>query len=222
MYDWDWAGAEREFKRAIELNPNYGTAHQWYAEDVLMRLGRYEEAIAEIKRAEVVDPLSLIINAVECEVLAFAGDYDNAIKQGHKALELDPNFATGYFELGRSYEYKGMYNEAIRDFQKAASLSSEPDFEGSAGYAYAKLGHRAAARAVLSKLESLTKEKRDSFSEALIYTALGDTNRAFKRLQEACEEHNYWITTVKTDPRFNDLRSDSRYADLLPRMGLPQ
>ena len=84
------------------------------------------------------------------------------------------------------------------------------------------MGDETAARAVLGKLESLTNEKRDSFSEALIYTALGDTDRAFKRLQQACEEHNYWITTVKTDPRFNDLRSDPRYADLLRRMGLPQ
>ncbi len=222
VYDWDWAGAEREFKRAIELNPNYGTAHQWYAEDILMRLGRHEEAIAEIRRAEAVDPLSLIINATECEVLAVAGDYENAIKQGHKTLELDPNFPDGHFELGRAYEFKGMYHEAIEELQKAASLS-EPDSKASVGHAYAKMGDNAAASAVLGELEGLATEKhRESFGEALIYTALGDKDQAFRHLQEAYDQRNYWITTIKTDRRFDPLRSDPRYADLLRRMGLPQ
>jgi len=224
VYDWDWSGVEKEFRRAVELNPNYGTAHQWYAEDVLMRLGRFEEAIAEIKRAEAVDPLSLIINAVGCEVLAFAGDYDNAIRQGHKALELDPNFSDEHFELGRAYEFKGMYNEAIKEFQKAVSLAPhEPDLEASVGHAYSKMGDKAAASAVLHELEGLAKEKRGTpFGEALIYTALGDRDRAFRHLREACDERGYWITTIKTDRRFDDLRPDPRYADLLRRMGLPQ
>jgi eukaryotic-like serine/threonine-protein kinase len=221
-YDWDWSGAEKEFRRAIELNPNYGTAHQWYAEDVLMRLGRFEEAVAEIKRAKAVDPLSLIINSVECEVLAFAGDYDNAIKQGHKTIELDPNFPDGHFELGRAYEYKGMYNEAIREFQKAEPLrpAGEPEL---VGHAYAKMGDRASALAALGGLEELEKvQGGTSFGQALIYTALLDRDRAFSHLQQAYEQHNYWITTIKTDPRFDDLRSDRRFADLLYRMGLPE
>jgi serine/threonine protein kinase/tetratricopeptide (TPR) repeat protein len=222
VYDWDWSGAEKEFRRAIELNPNYGTAHQWYAEDVLMRLGRFEEAVAEIKRAKAVDPLSLIINSVECEVLAFAGDYDNAIKQGHKTIELDPNFPDGHFELGRAYEYKGMYNEAIREFQKAEPLrpAGEPEL---VGHAYAKMGDRAATFAALGGLEELEKvQGGTSFGQALIYTALGDRDHAFGHLQQAYEQHNYWITTIKTDPRFDDLRPDPRFAVLLHRMGLPE
>ena len=222
VYDWDWSGSEKEFRRAIELNQNYGTAHQWYAEDVLMRLGRFEEAVAEIKRAKAVDPLSLIINSVECEVLAFAGDYDNAIKQGHKTIELDPNFPDGHFELGRAYEYKGMYNEAIKEFQEAEPLRpvGEPEL---VGHAYAKMGDRAAALAALRGLEELEKvQGGTSFGQALIYTALGDRDRAFRHLLQAYEQHNYWITTIKTDPRFDDLRSDPRFADLLRRMGLPQ
>jgi serine/threonine protein kinase/tetratricopeptide (TPR) repeat protein len=223
VYDWDWAGATQEFKRAIELNPNYGTAHQWYAEDVLLRLGRFQDAIAEVKRAEAVDPLSLIINATESWVLVFTGDYDNAIKQGQRTLDLDPNFPTAHANVGFAYEFKGAYKEAIREFQKASSLSAEPGLKASVGHAYAKMGDRAAALAVLGELERLAAEKRGTpFGEALIYTALGDRERAFQKLQQACDQRSYWIPLIKIDRRFDDLRSDPRYPDLLRRMGLLQ
>ncbi len=111
-YDWDWPGAEREYRRAIELNPNYETAHQWYAE-YLSGMGRHEEAIAEIRRAKEIDPLSLIINAVEAWVLYYAREYDQAIAQGQKVVEMDPHFAEVYEYLKRCYDQKGMYREAM-------------------------------------------------------------------------------------------------------------
>ncbi len=139
-YDWDWPGAEREFKRAIELNPGYATTHQWYGR-MLSELGRHEEALAEIKRAQQLDPLSLIINAVSGRILLYAGREDLAIEQLRKTLEIDPNFAHAHQFLGYAYVRKGMFGEAIAEFQRAITLSPNfTQYQAGLGHAYARAG----------------------------------------------------------------------------------
>jgi serine/threonine-protein kinase len=221
-YEWDWAGAEREFQRAIELDPNYATAHHWYA-ICLWTAGRSEQAIASLKQAQELDPLSLIINTDIGLQLHFARRYDEAIEQGQKALEMDSNFAAGHRPLGMAYEQKGMYAEAIAEFQKALDVSRGNPFAlGALGHAYAVSGNREKARQVLSDLLALSKRRYvPPFSTAVIYTGLGDKERALEWLEKAFDDRSLEMIFLKVDPRFDRLHSDPRFANLLRRMGLP-
>jgi tetratricopeptide (TPR) repeat protein len=150
-YDWDWLGSEREFRRAIELNASDATAHQWYSQ-LLARLHRNEEALAEIKRAQQLDPLSLMINSTAGEDLIRAGRSDEAIKQLRKALQIDSNFAPTHFNLGVAYMQKGEFGKAIAEFQRATTLSrSTAWFAGGLGYAYARAGQASEARRELAQ-----------------------------------------------------------------------
>jgi TolB-like protein/Flp pilus assembly protein TadD len=219
-YDWDWSGAEREYKRAIELNPNYGTAHQWYAVHLAVR-GRYPEAIAEIKQAQKVDPLSLVINMNAGWVFYFARQYDEAVGQCRKTLELDPNFAPGHWMLGQAYRQKGMHEEAIAEFQKAVALfEGDPIQLAVLGHGYAVAGKRSEAQKIIKELTELSKQRYfPPYFIALIYVGLDDKDQAFELLEKAFAERSANLTVLQAEPMFDPVRSDARFQDLLRRVG---
>jgi len=220
-YDWDVGGAEREYKRAIELNPNYATAHQWYAVHLAVR-GRYPEAIAEIKQAQEVDPLSLVINMNVGWVFYFARQYDEAAEQCRKTLELDPNFPAAHWMLGQAYRQKGMHEEAIAEFQKAVALSrGDPTQVAALGHGFAVARKRAEAEKILNELKKLSKRRYfPTYFIALIYVGLDDKNQAFEWLEKAFAERSANLTVLKAEPMFDPLRSDAPFQDLLRRVGL--
>jgi TolB-like protein/Flp pilus assembly protein TadD len=223
VYDWDWSGAEKEFQRAIELNPSYATAHHWHAV-ALMMMGRSEGAIAEIKRALELDPLSLIINRGLGTVLYAARQYDQAIEQYRKTLELDPNFPLAHSFLGLAYVQRSMYKEGIAECEKELVISPSNTFALTGlGYAYAVAGRRAEAQKVLDKLNELSKQKYVSALDMVrIYAGFGEKDKAFKWLEKAYEDRSIGggLALIKVDPAYDPLRSDPRFADLLLRMNL--
>jgi tetratricopeptide (TPR) repeat protein len=190
-YDWDWPGAEQEYRRAIELNPGYATARQWYGE-LLSALGRHEEGLAEIKRAQQLDPVSLIINAAHGRILMQAGRDDLAIEQLRKTLEIDPNFAHAHWYLGFVHVRKGEFAEATPEFQRAITLSPNIfRYKSGLVYAYARAGKSAEARKLLSELTEHSKRRYVSGRDfAAIYAGLGDKNQAFAFLEKAYEERD--------------------------------
>jgi len=220
FYDWDWSGAEREFKRAIELNPTYATAHHWYAL-YLAAKGRLDEAITEMKRAQELDPLSLIINSNFGRILYYARQYDQAIEQYRKTLDLDQNFVEAHLRMAQAYQQQGMYADAISELQKVITLSQGSTGKGMVGYVYAASGKKAQAQQVLDELKGQAKQGYVSaYDLALIYLGLGDKDQAFKWLQQAYEERNVLLVYLKVDPMFDSLRSDRRFQNLLQRIGL--
>jgi TolB-like protein len=223
-YDWDFIGAESDFRKAIELNPNYPTAHQWYGEFLLI-MGRVDESLAELRRAQELDPLSLIISKELGTALLFAGRYDEAIMQQRKVLEMDENFAAAHFDLGWCHLMKGMYDESIVEFQKARAIRKDSVFELSGlASAFAKAGNRQEARKILQQLtERKQREYVDPYFLALIYAALGEKEDAFANLEEAYKERSDNLPLLKVSPAYDDeFQSDPRFQDLLLRLGLPQ
>jgi len=212
-YDWDWSGAEQEFKRAIELNPGSATAHHFYGLALAYMGGRFEEAIDESKRAVELDPLSLIINADLGHVFYEARKYELAIEQERKTLEMDPNFNPAHHWLGLAYLQKSMDKEGIAEFEKEFPFL---------GYAYAVAGRRAEAQQVLDKLNELSKQKYvPAVSMARIYVGLGEKDKAFEWLEKAYLDGSIGGGTgIAVDPIFDPLRSDPRFKDILRRMNL--
>ena len=200
-YKWDWLTAEREFKRSIELNPNYGTAHHWFAL-LLMYLGRHEESIIEIKKAQELDPFSLIINANVGNILYHARRYDEAIEQYLKTLEMDPNFAELRWYLGLAYEQKRAYEEAIKEIQEAINLSRGLwRYKATLGHIYALSGKRAEAMKTIEELKVLLKRNQGSFYYmAKIFAALGENNQALDCLEKAYDVHEIWMKYLKIEP----------------------
>ena len=225
VYDWDWVGSEREFKRALELNPHFAGAHQWYG-GYLEMLGRREESLAERRRALELDPLSLSINFELGIAYYYARDYDRAIQQFQKTLELDPNFPLVHWALPAAYEQKGMYDEAIAGFKKGIALRGGTEWSFSMsglGHAYGVAGKKAEARAVLDELEQRSRQEYvPADSIALVYAGLGEKDQAFAWLEKAYNEHAFKMAWLKVEPGWDSLRSDPRFADLLRRVGLPQ
>jgi len=220
QYDWDWPGAEEEYRRALALNPNYATAHQWYSE-YLTAMGRHDEALAEIRRAQELDPLSLIIHAVEGRALYFARRYDEAIAQCRQTLAMDPNFGVAYLFLGRACVQAGKHEEAVAAFQKAHELSGGAAVLAELGHAYAAAGKRAEAQAVLDELEGLrTKGYVTASRMALLAAALGEKEEALAWLDRAYEERSDAIVFLKVEPRYDGLRPEPRFQDLMRRVGL--
>jgi tetratricopeptide (TPR) repeat protein len=221
FYDWDWPGAEREFKRAIELNPHDESAHSIYS-NYLEATGRLDDAIAEAKRAQDADPLSLVASAFAGRALYNARQYDQAIEQLRKTLEMDPNYARAHWILGMTYEQLAKYQDAIGEFQKALSLSSgESSTLGALGHVYASSGRRAEAQKVLAELKDLLRHRYvPPFSVALVYVGLGDKSQALEWLDRASEDRSFFLAYVKVDPRFDSLRGEPRFKDLLRRMHL--
>jgi TolB-like protein/Tfp pilus assembly protein PilF len=220
-YDWDWLVAEREIKRAIELNPNYSMTHLMYA-DYLRVMGRPDEAIAEIKRAQELEPLSLNANAVVGVHFYFARQYDQAIEQCQKTLDLNPNFAQAHLFLGWAYVQKARYEEAIAAAKKASSLSpSDLRTVSALGHAYAVSGQTSEAVNILDQLKELSRQRYISPHDmAIIYTGLGEKEQAFAWLDKAYADRSWPLPLLKFDPRFYSLRSDPRFADLVRRIGL--
>jgi eukaryotic-like serine/threonine-protein kinase len=218
-YDWDWPGAQREYQRAIQLNPNYATAHQWYAECLSM-LGRHVEAIAEIKRAHQLDPLSLIINQGVGGKYLYARRYDEAMAQFQRTLELYPHFPPTHQRLGWCYAQKRMYDEAITEMQRAVELSgNSTQMIAALGYAYAAAGRRDTAQGIIAELERRSKESYvDNYFVATIFAALGEKDEAFALLNKACAERSYWMPWINIDPQLDNLRSDPRFDALVQRV----
>jgi tetratricopeptide (TPR) repeat protein len=220
-YDWDWEGADREYRRAIELNPNYVTAHSWYAEQ-LSRMGRHDDAVAEARRAGELDPLSLASSMIVSWILYFARLYDEALEQGRLTLEIEPDYATVHRIMGWAYEETGEYDAAIAAHQRAAELTDrQPNFLGQLGRAYALAGKEREAREVLAKLMEVSKRIYvSSLDIAIIYTGLGEEDSAFEWLERAYEERADHVPYLRVNPRLDPLRSDPRFKDLQRRMGL--
>ena len=221
FHEWDWAAAEREFKRAIELNPYYPTAHQWYGL-YLEAMGRHDENLAERRRAQELDPLNLSINSGMGTVFYYSGQFDRAIEVYQKTLELDPNFEQALHGLGEVYEQKGMYQEAIAEFQKSLKLPVNIiRSKQLLAHAYAVAGQRAEALRIEEELRELSKTQFVSpFYMALIHAGLGDKDRAMEWLERAYEERDPPLNHVKVEPRLKSLSDDPRFQDLLRRMRL--
>ena len=221
-YDWDWSSADKEIRRAIELNPGYADAHRLHAE-VLWQTGRLNEAIAESKANLELDPISLG-NNVDLGVEYFlARQYDQVIEQERKVLELDPNYVDAYYFRGIAYLKKSMYKEGKADLEKGVAIApaSEVALTG-LGYSYAVTGRRAEAHRVLDKLNELSKQKYVSpIWRVKIYAGLVEKDKAFEWLEKAYDDHSIVsVGYIKTNPMFDPLRSDPRYADLLRRTNL--
>jgi TolB-like protein/DNA-binding winged helix-turn-helix (wHTH) protein/Flp pilus assembly protein TadD len=219
-FDWDLDSGGKEFRRAIELNPGYATAHHWYA-DHLALLGQYDEAIVEMKKAESLDPLSLIINADLAELLVLAHSYDEAIAQSRKTIEMDPNFAMAHNQLGQAYLQKHMYDQAIAELQNAVQLSGgSPTCIANLARAYSLSGKRSEAMKLLNDLKSSSTAKNSHASEvAAIYASLGDKDEAMNWLEKGYAER--FNPGVLIRPAFDPLRSDPRFQHLVQRVGLP-
>jgi TolB-like protein/DNA-binding winged helix-turn-helix (wHTH) protein/Flp pilus assembly protein TadD len=218
-FDWDFDAAGKEFRRAIELNPGYATAHHWYAWHLSL-LGRYDEAVAEMRKAEDLDPLSLIINADLAELLVLAHSYDESIQQSRRTIEMDANFALAHNQLAQAYVQKHMYDEAVVELQKAVHLSGgSPTCLANLARAYAASGKNSEAVKLLSELKERANSSYSNAPEiATIYASLGDTDQAMNWLEKGYEER--FNPGVLLRPGFDPLRSDSRFQDLVRRIGL--
>ncbi|MBZ5564385.1 MAG: tetratricopeptide repeat protein, partial [Acidobacteriia bacterium] len=221
-YEYDWLEAEREFQRAIELNPGYASAHQWYSQ-YLMARGRTAESLAENQRALDLDPLSPIMNSIYGWHLYFAGHDDEAIAQLRKTLEVNPDFPPAYFYLGLPYEHKGIYKEAIAKFEKALQLSGGgPIYVSALGHALGVAGRRTAAQRYLVVLEDLSRRSYVSpYDFAVVHAGLDHKDLVIAWLGKAYEDHSFRLIYLKVDPMFDPLRSDPRFQDLLRRMNFP-
>jgi len=220
-FDWDFDSAGKEFRRAIELNPGYATAHHWYAWHLSL-LGRYDEAIAEMRKALNLDPLSLIINADLAELLVIARSYDESIQQSRKTIEMDPNFALAHNQLAQAYLQKHMYDEAVAELQKAVQLSGgSPTCIANLARAYVVSGKGSQALELLSELKKRSNPGYSNAAEiAIVYASLGDKDQAMNWLEKGYEER--FNPGVLLRPGFDPLRSDSRFQKLVHRIGLPE
>ena len=228
IFGWDFAGAEREFRRAIELNPNYATTHHWYGE-CLNALGRHEEAIAEMKRAQELDPLSLIVNSNIGLIYVRARRYDQAIEELQKALAMDQSFAPTFYFLMWAYQYKGMFEEAATAYGNYAVLSGDVSQEEAERRATAlkEAYRKSGAKGYWQKqLDLWTEDRRqhyvDTYSAARFSARLGDKDQAMAWLQKGYDERVEGMVFLKVEPDFDDLQADPRFRDLVRRVGLPQ
>jgi serine/threonine protein kinase/tetratricopeptide (TPR) repeat protein len=223
-YEWDWPAAEREFKRAIELNPNNSEAHAYYSW-FLAPMGRKDQALAEAKRSVQADPFSPLANFIVGSVLVFTRQWDPAIEQLRSAKELEPTFWFNPCFLGRAYEQMGRMPEAIAEFQSALELDKDnTEIWSGLGHAYALSRNRTEAQKVLDHLKNISAHSYVSpYSFAVIYAGLGEKDQAFAWLERAFNERSYFMAVyLPTDARLDSLRADPRFAALQRRVGLPE
>jgi len=220
-YAWDWSGAEKEFQRAIALNPNNATAHQWHGY-ALWKTGQFEESIVEHRRALELDPLSLAVNRNLGLAFFLARQYDLAIEQLEKTLEMDPGFVLTRDYLGLAYAKNGMYKEGLAECEKAAMISVSPYALSALGYVYAVSGKKTEAQNVLDRLNRLSEQKYiSSRFMASIYAGLGEKDKTFKSLRAAFEDRSLEIGPgIIADPTYDSLRAEPRFQDLLRQIGL--
>lgn len=221
VYAWDWDGAERAYRRALELNPNYATAHQWYAE-YLSSVGRHEEAIAEIKRARELDPLSLVIATNVATMYYAARQYRKAEEAARKALELDPSRDSGHTQLGYICLATGRPEEALAHFEREQE-KIWPILSGNRALAYVRLGKREEAGQLVEQLKKESKERYVPASWiGIMYAHLGDEDQAFHWLEKSLQRREWRATRMKVSPDFDPIRDDPRFQDLLRRMNFPE
>jgi TolB-like protein/DNA-binding winged helix-turn-helix (wHTH) protein/thioredoxin-like negative regulator of GroEL len=222
LYDWDLAASEKEFRRALELDPNYTAAHHWYSH-CLLALGRTEESLAESKRALELEPLNVVVGTHLGWHYLYARQYDQAVEQFRKTLELDPAFPQGQRSAAWAYLQKGMHPEAIAALRAAlGALPRDPEIEGELGHTLAVAGHRAEALAMLEDLKYLSATRYVSpYSVALIYAGLDERDQALAWLDKAYAERSDYMPYLKLEPMLDGLRSDQRFAALVARVGLP-
>jgi TolB-like protein/DNA-binding winged helix-turn-helix (wHTH) protein/Flp pilus assembly protein TadD len=220
LEDWDFAAAEKEYRRAVDLNPSYALAHHWLGNDLAIR-GRSDEALEESRKAMALDPLSALYRASYAHRIAYARRFDEAADACHRALELDANHPTGNMYLGQIEEYRGRFPEAIIRFRKAYEESATPLHLANLGHAYGRNGNRSEALKVLAQLRTLSKTRYVSpYAFALVFVGLAETEKAFEWLQRAVTERSQVTTTLKVDPVFDDLRRDPRFVSLIRQIGL--
>jgi TolB-like protein/DNA-binding winged helix-turn-helix (wHTH) protein/Tfp pilus assembly protein PilF len=219
-YDWDWSTAEREYRRAIQLNPNYATAHHWFGEFLGLQ-GRFDESFREFERARQLDPLSLIIAADHGAVLYYARQYDGAIAQFRAVLEMEPNFPRAYNVLG-PYAEKGMYADAAAQMDKWGKTPGDRSWLLAwRVYFYGRSGDQSRARHALGQLKQLNQRQTlDPTPLVVANIGLGDKKEALLWLERACADRSTALTGIKVNPVFDPLRSEPRFQELLRRMGL--
>ena len=222
MFDWDFRGAESEFRRGLEISPNNSAGLQWYGE-LLMDLGRYDDGLATVRRAREADPFSLIINAVYGETLSHSGRVREAREQFQKTLDLDSNFAFGHFLFGLALLRTQALDEATRELERALQLSPDvPVFRATLGYVHARNAKIEEARGILSELIQAAKSDRASWLDvAGVYAGLGEKDHAFAALDLALEHRDSRMTMLFNIETLEPLHSDPRFADLLKKVGLP-
>jgi TolB-like protein/Flp pilus assembly protein TadD len=221
FYDWDWVGAEKEFHRTFELNPNYSIARQWYAME-LAALGRHEEAVRETERGLEIDPLSLSINSTSSLLLYFVRQYDEALEQGLATVEMDPNFFASHFVSALAHEQKGQLKKATKEFSASADLSGRwPLFVAGYGHVCAVAGDREEALKAVAELRDNSARKYvSSFAVAAVYAGSGDKDLTLDWLEKAHDERAPWMIFLNVHPYFDFLRSESRLQNLLRKIGL--
>jgi TolB-like protein/DNA-binding winged helix-turn-helix (wHTH) protein/Flp pilus assembly protein TadD len=220
LYGWDWETAEAEYKLAIKLNPGYATAHLWYAWHLIL-MGRDSDGLFELRNAESLDPLSLIISADIADALCIAHLFDEAVQQSKKTLQMDPNFAIGHYELGQAFEQKHLHDQAIAEFQRAIEISGHSGvLDSSLAYVYGVLGRKEEAIKIAKDLEAQRDQNPSAEANiALIYVGLGDQDQAMSWLNKGYEAR--FNPSILLRPAFDSLRSDARFKELLRRVGLP-
>ncbi|HEX5425768.1 MAG TPA: protein kinase [Candidatus Acidoferrales bacterium] len=219
---WDWSGAEKEFQRAIELNPNLASAHHWYG-SFLAKVGRNDDALSEITKAQKLEPLSPIINTTLAWEFYVSRQPDRAIDQLRKTLDMDPNFAPARRLLEEVYEQQGMFKEAVAEWQKALTLSGNPELAATVGSDFQASGYKGVLQNWLEGLKEISKSEYVSpYTIAETHARLGENDQAFTWLDLAVQERDGRLTLLKVDPIFDKMRSDPRFQSLLQRVGLPQ
>jgi TolB-like protein/Flp pilus assembly protein TadD len=219
-YEWNWQVAEDEFKRAIDLNPSYASAHQWYA-SLLNATGRLEEASLEHRRARELDPHSLMLNLNAADPYFYGRQYDRVIEHVRTLLEQEPRFFPALFNLGRAYVQKEMYDEAIEAFERAVQFSGNREGKSALAHAFALSGRRDEAHSILKELLASDVDRYMAAPMiARIFLGLGEIDDAFEWLQKGVDERSYWNVFLKMDPVYDPLSNDSRFLDLLTEIGL--
>jgi eukaryotic-like serine/threonine-protein kinase len=221
-YDYDFVTAEREYRRALELNPNYATGHQWLAEH-LSAMKRSDEALAEIRRALELDPLSLIINRIYADILLDARRYDEAISQYRKTIELEPGSMLPHYFVARAFEGKGNYEGAVREYGEAAKLNGvAPETVAKVNDVYAKSGWKPYLQAGLKEVVFASGRTTPPFAVATYYARLGDKEQTFSWLQQSYDQRDFRLTLLSVAFEFDEMRSDPRFKELVRRIGLPE
>jgi tetratricopeptide (TPR) repeat protein len=223
LYDWDWPTAEREFRRAIQLDPNYATGHQWYAEFLGFQ-GRFPEAFAESERARQLDPLSLVIASDDCAIRVFARQYDRAIAECASVLEREPSFARAHTLLIGAYLERSRFFEAVRQVRSWVKTTNDPASHSFEAYVYARAGQPQKARQEFAEFRRARLDPRVGPGplEIWAYMSIGDNDAALAVLQRAVARRSNAITDIKVNPAYDPLRSDPRFQAILHQVHLDQ
>src|SRR5262249_28959275 len=223
-YDFDFEQSIKEFERAIQLSPNYATAHHWFSNGALLALGQFDRSIAEGKRAVELDPLSLVINANLGECYFLARHYGEAIAQLRKTIEMDPRFYAARWQLGEVWQLKGQPDDAIAEYRKALEVNDDPYVLALLGQAYARIGKREEAPRILARLTEEAKSRYvRAYCLALLYLALGDKERAIDEMERAYRERaGHDVYLIKVNPMLDDLRGQPRFEALVQKVLAPK